>query len=46
MIYLYRIEKYSAITAVATADDTPKPKIILLPSIFMILFFIIQIKLY
>jgi hypothetical protein len=39
MIYLYRIEKYSAITAVAMADVTPKPKMILLPSIFMIWLF-------
>mgnify|MGYP001230322039 CR=1 FL=1 len=32
--------------AVARADETPKPIIILLPSIFIYSFFIIQIKLY
>ncbi|WP_297592861.1 hypothetical protein [Nitrosopumilus sp.] len=35
MIYLYRIAKYKAITAVATAAETPNPKIILLPSTFI-----------
>jgi len=39
MIYLYRIEKYNAITAVATADVTPRPKIIFPPSIFIIMLF-------
>jgi len=34
MIY-QRIEKYNAITAVATADATPKTNMILLPSTFI-----------
>ncbi|MHA7646872.1 hypothetical protein [Nitrosopumilus sp. S4] len=35
MIYLYRIAKYNATTAVATAEETPNPKMILLPSTFI-----------
>jgi len=36
MLIYQRIEKYSATIAVATADATPKIKMSLLPSIFMI----------
>jgi hypothetical protein len=36
MIYLYCKAKNIAMTAVTTADATPKAKMILLPSTFMI----------